>query len=49
MNNAQMNETIELPLPSDEQPLSTLPSNAQIEVDEIPQKVGHFSVDYRRC
>lgn len=42
-------EIIDLPLPSEEQRLLVLEAQATIEVDEIPQKAGYFSVDYRRC
>ena len=40
---------IDIPLPSEQLRLSALDSMAKIEVEEISQEGGHFSVNYRRC
>lgn len=42
-------KTVDIPLPSKELQISVVQSQFKIEVDEIFQEKGHFSVDYRRC
>jgi hypothetical protein len=42
-------ETIDIPVVPREFPAEKLNALTSIEVEEIPEPVGHFSVDYRRC
>jgi hypothetical protein len=44
-------ETIDIPLPTDEQWRRALSGSADtsVEIDEVSKQDGHFSVDYRRC
>jgi len=42
-------DTIDLPLPGDEEQRELVLSGATIEVEEIPADAGHFSASYRRC
>lgn len=48
MKDNTVNRTIDIPVPS-EQSLSLLNSETSVEIDQVPAKAGHFSVDYRRC
>jgi hypothetical protein len=48
-NGTTLADTIDIPVPSEELRQSALASEASIEIDEIPQKTGHFAVGYRRC
>lgn len=44
-------ETIDIPLPTDEQRQSSMPAHGDIhvEIEDVSQEGGHFTVDYRRC
>jgi hypothetical protein len=42
-------DTIDLPLPADEEQREQVLSGATLVVEEIPQDAGHFSTNYRRC
>jgi hypothetical protein len=42
-------ETVAIPMPPKGFSLESMDASTTIEIDEIREKRGHFSVDYRVC